>query len=672
MDVLWIFLYCLFSILQTYIMMSTGIMSYFRKIYTSTSLKSISEILVNFFLPIYAMIQIASISTYQTIGLMWILVVAVFISIGIGFLIAKSLHFIFNLDQRTTFSYPLLMSFPSLGTLALVLGKSLCFPGGPLNDDHRCSDVLGFMMMNYLTFRFILFVLGFTLITKDANLSYSLHDKMSRLWPILVEKIFKKDFTVDYLFGKYINNKKLAKSKFDNFTNNFNLIWDDNDKAYKLVDKNGVLREREMDIVEQPGSSKELNKLNTPSLHNEYFDEKEKAADGSDFEQVNEELSPEHISPSTVHYDRRNFDQQMNNPRIDEILEQEVLHRRSMRREDKSRHSMVEDPDAVEVDKEKNDVEVIVLQKHNDKYLNINEGNDIEKDIVHDMDVIENKMIINERRKSFRKVFSKDLENYYSLMFKVIEEHLDSNKKRDYELEKTEIMKNLLNVPPEFPIVYRVMINRGNLDIIEKTWEDYDQYLKKLDPNYRLTSNYMNVNINLILSKIYSPVIVGCILGLIIGLSYTGNILFSTNHYISNLVDGIWLIVKANVPILYLSVGISIAVSKGMHYHLIMTKTEIVISFIIRFVIMPGLGILYIHLWKTYYGGIVLQSTVFRIAMFMPFCLPAAASAVVVVNLLKFFSEETGFILLCHNLSLGCFLTVLYMIYFITVGSYDN
>ncbi len=67
----------------------------------------------------------------------------------------------------------------------------------------------------------------------------------------------------------------------------------------------------------------------------------------------------------------------------------------------------------------------------------------------------------------------------------------------------------------------------------------------------------LNVVIKIILKYLYFPIIIGGVLGLIIGSSGMRNILLSSNHYISNLVDGIYLITKITIPVMYIPIGIS-------------------------------------------------------------------------------------------------------------------
>ena len=171
--------------------------------------------------------------------------------------------------------------------------------------------------------------------------------------------------------------------------------------------------------------------------------------------------------------------------------------------------------------------------------------------------------------------------------------------------------------------------------------------MKKIKPEFKLETNEIPLSISIILNKVHSPPIIGCILGLLIGMSGMREILFSTNHYIYNIVNGIQIVTKSAVPYLYIAVGISMLSINGINYmNTPITKKYIIISFFHRFLIIPAIGLLWVYIWKTFFGGIVASSKVFRISIFIPFCLPSTGTVVVIVNIVKYFGDETGLIML--------------------------
>lgn len=171
----------------------------------------------------------------------------------------------------------------------------------------------------------------------------------------------------------------------------------------------------------------------------------------------------------------------------------------------------------------------------------------------------------------------------------------------------------------------------------------------------------MSITFSLVLKKIHYPAVIGCILGLLIGISGMRDILFSSNHYITDVYSAITIVTKSTVPFLYIAVWISMtSISSIDLMHTPISKKYIIVSFIERFIILPGIGILWLWIWKTYYGGIILTSPVVRITLFFPFCLPCASTIAVVVNIVKCFAEETAMLLFFHNTSIVILLTWLF------------
>jgi hypothetical protein len=261
-----------------------------------------------------------------------------------------------------------------------------------------------------------------------------------------------------------------------------------------------------------------------------------------------------------------------------------------------------------------------------------------------------------------------DVERYYLNMFLFIEEYIDQNKRLLFEEEENKILKHLRESPPKFPIVKYIELDSKNIEEVDAEWIEYERCIKNVNQNFVLQSKHFPFSISFIINKVMSPPIIGCFMGLLIGMSGMRDILFSPNHYIANLVEGIYVVTKTTVPFLYTALGISMLSIKNLNFNNTpLSKKYIIVSFIIRFLILPGIGLVYVYLWKTYYGGIVAESKVFRISMFIPFCLPASATAVVVVNIVDFFREESGLILFCHNISMMVTLTILYLVYFVVI-----
>jgi hypothetical protein len=270
------------------------------------------------------------------------------------------------------------------------------------------------------------------------------------------------------------------------------------------------------------------------------------------------------------------------------------------------------------------------------------------------------------------RLFTNSIEQYYHKIFLCIEANLNVSLREQYEKEKLSIMKDLYQVPAKFPMVQGVKILGDTVDKIEVEWKKYETNVKLFHNEFKIAPKLISLDWKLILRELYCPPITGCFLGLLIGISGMRSILVSKNHYIVNLVDGLTIAYKATVPFLYVAVGISVVSLKGLNLdNMALSWRHIWLSFLTRFIIMPLIGIAYIYLWTHYYGGIVLDSLVFRLSMFFPWALPATATIVVVVNLMGYYIEESGIVILFHSMSNFITLTVMYLLYFILIGKFE-
>ncbi len=242
----------------------------------------------------------------------------------------------------------------------------------------------------------------------------------------------------------------------------------------------------------------------------------------------------------------------------------------------------------------------------------------------------------------------------------------------DYIIDKE---KKLLELyfdhehPPCFPIARGVNLGDDKIKKINNIWKDYNQIINENYKDFKLNFKNDISGYTLVLNKMYSPILLGGILGLAIGLSGMREILFGKNHYISNLLEGIYIVSKAAVPFFYIQVGVQFLTMKKLDLNLTLSKTHIYFSLVYRYLIIPGLGLVWIYIMSNFYGGIVKESKVIRITMFFPFCLPCAPSISMLVNLVGYFREETAALLIVQNFSMLVGLTVLYLVYFIVIGS---
>jgi len=284
-----IFLYCFFAVLQIYIYLGVGVIAFFKKIFNTKSLRYLSQMIINFFLPIQSIIEISRMATMENISELWILILSVIIAILLGYLIGKLYNLIFKIDLRMSSIYSYIISLPSIGTLPLVLGKAFCFPDGPLSDDPKCKNMLGYMMVNALVFTLILYTNGFIIIANDAEFANEIEQILSFSWHSLCEKIYgNTNYFVLAIFTDFMKNENLAKKKFYEFDKNCKLKKCNDGLRYLLEDhridsfKHGIgdgenknvkfiigkeLKQKEKQIFEKNlQESRENNNQNKPSI----------------------------------------------------------------------------------------------------------------------------------------------------------------------------------------------------------------------------------------------------------------------------------------------------------------------------------------------------------------------------------------------------------------------
>lgn len=685
-------LYAFLAVLQICIYFSVGIIAMTKKLMTPKSIKTVSELVYTVFLPLYAIIELSEMATWNNVEVMWILIIATLISILLGYFIAWSLHWLFKLDVRIVNSFSYLTAFPSLGTCPLVLGKAFCYPGGMLEGDPLCANILGFMVTNYLIFQILLFLMGFILVPKDANFNNLLMDKMSYLWHILIPKVNHKNYTVNYIFKKFMKDKKKAEELFHLFEKKYHLAMiDEEHLRYKFKEDPHVALGFELPEINKQLTMKlkSLNKLEENgqphhNIHsNSYFESKSDRSIHE--EEVNLEVKENEEKNEKGSNNEKNGTMGNTatiNTQTDLISDRDIVLRSRVFRNDFGKISVikekVDDDDDYERQIEKIEQEYVAPEGDHDQPEEFHFSKDfnyvieIEEKTPKKMSFKEEIKLINTiivRKKSSIQMFEHDIELYYNKLFAFVDVHLDEKKEDEYEEFKLTTMKEIYNIPPKFPTVRYVPITRDEVPLIEEEWENFLKNAKNVKPDFELAKHHVPVTLKLILNKIYSPPIVSCFLGLIIGMSGMRNVLFSDNHYITNLVEGINLTFKTTIPLVYMALGISMISIKNMNFmNTPLTKTYIILTFLVRFVIVPCLGYLYVYLWAEYYGGIIATSKVFRISLFFPFCLPATATAAIIINMIKYFGEETGLILFTHNVSTVVSLTILYMLYYVILG----
>ena len=503
------------------------------------------------------------------------------------------------------------------------------------------------------------------------------------MWPILLKRFKLNDYFVLYICDKYIIDNKISISIYNNFVKSFKLEADDN-YAYK------VSFDKEKLVENIP---KELESLS--NKENKAVNDTDKNAKNS----VNNLIE---INQKSVE----------NNLIDKEIIQHGIDFKLKERHVDRIKKSNpnLEGIEEVKGEDEENYFESSFLEENVKKYVEVIRKHESVKNI--------DKKIINELRESFKiakklqsfkvnftsglKVFENeeqinkpedanmnneinqsapkleivpidsrqklDIEIYYKTLFDTIEEHLLVSQKSGFEEEKKLIFSNLRKEISIFPIIEGISLPNSRIKIIEEEWDRLLDYSKTKNYDLKLDFIEKNIGSTIVINKLFSPPMIGCMIGIIFGISAMNKIVYSTNHYISNITNIIVISYKAYVPLLFMCTGISLIASKGLNINMSFSKFHLLLSFVARAVIVPFLGIGFIALMKNYFGGIIVKDRMFRFAMYIVWALPASPNFIVVVNLVKYFREELSYVLFWHNALVFANLTLILLVYFLTVG----
>ena len=845
------FLFSLYATIQTYIFMGCGIYGYKRGFFSSKSIAVISQLLFVFLIPLYGILEVSRIATMAILNLFWILVVNFVSALIISYTLTYICHKIFKLDERIKFSYNIITAIPAMGALPLVIGKAFCFPNGPLEGDIHCDNMVGLQMMCYLIVCISVFLCCYVLILTDKIFNNNVQNKMIYLWHILIQKKFKKDETILYLFKKYLKDHKKSDELFEKFTNehgndlsnlnydvlckfdghhilkkhsrhhnkkdsmknpsmknpsmkknihsnkkeSFNVLMNKQiiessiKKRSSFYKKSGILQEAaksynmknpfshnfevfdkleksmdEIDLVhgndaeanyndsyfkdqseisEEPNenSSTESKKngeeeeSSEDTIYNETFS---KSSSSSSSSEKNKKINKNHkkrnntlyIKHTNIHKDEQFivlFENKESfypghNPKIKfdsnyKKISEEVFFSKSgkyikfdynmkvpkngLKNKSKSfylkggeiskgipsfklqnnKSFKIKQNKSMKVKNSNNNIhnfDIKNSEKETNNNLQTKESNQNNNNNTNTNDkyLETNDIFLEERKKEEKEVEMTNLTdkqlilNYYNSAFDIIESDPDNFNLQllnEYEEMKEEILSKIQQSPPQFPIVRSAKIDSNLIDVISKEWKDFELKLSSDNKSFKKNKEE-KIDINILLGKCVSPPLLAVIIGFILSVSNVREIIFNKNHFWENILDGLGVIDKVFAPLLILLMGISIASTNGLSMNSPLTKLHLIMTFVLRFFVIPGIGLIFIFIWKEVYGGVVKESTVFRIIMFFPWCLPCAPNISVIVNLTQYFFEEYGYIILLQNAACIVTLTVLYLIYFILIG----
>ena len=264
------------------------------------------------------------------------------------------------------------------------------------------------------------------------------------------------------------------------------------------------------------------------------------------------------------------------------------------------------------------------------------------------------------------------LTEYYQKAFAIIEENIDPGKKKFFEIIKKNHMESINLKPPKYPICKTVHIDKTTGEKIEKTYDKWLTQVKQTFPEFEPEFKVSQVDIIVLLKSLISPPNTAFFLGLTLALSKVRDLMFGDNVYFDNIMDGFKLITSNLTPFLFLVIGVACLPQpkeemKELRYS-VLTKSHTVVIFLVRFLIIPALGVLAIWFWREVYGKECVTSPVFRLVLFFPWCLPSSTTFAVLVSMSGYFFEEYGYLVLIQNFSCVVLLTLLNMIYFLIIG----
>lgn len=217
----------------------------------------------------------------------------------------------------------------------------------------------------------------------------------------------------------------------------------------------------------------------------------------------------------------------------------------------------------------------------------------------------------------------KEIIDYYKNKFSIIESNINKDKQKEYEERKRTIIDKLSMTPQRLPVTQSITINSEIYSYIQTEWIQQEQKIKEHNPDFNLNISYLSIKPNDIIKKLLSPPLVAIILGIMLSQSKIRRIIYSSSsNYWSNIVDGALVITQEYTPLLFGLMGLSCVTANTNSSQLLATKTHVAVLLLIRFLIMPFIGMFNIYMWTEYYGGIVKSSIAYRLLMFVSsFCI---------------------------------------------------
>ncbi len=307
---------------------------------------------------------------------------------------------------------------------------------------------------------------------KDASFTHSLMEKVSYMWHILKPKVFDKNYSVIYIFNKFMNDKKKAKDLFEVFVKKYSLeLTDEENLKYTFKENQDI--QLDFALNSYPEIELENKNVNELVLESSIYEGKQELSD----------QNPEVIVRNYSHEYHSNISKKSLTIELGEVQKVEPIYTHSHLMNTNRGNHMTLEMEVKIKKKEKDALEVNQLLPLGDFdhpefpsihsiSLNYVVEELVQPDSSHvpekkrckqDIEKILNKISL--KKESLQKFFANDNELYYYKIFGFVEKHLNEEKKSEFEELKFSVLDSIYGIPPKFPTVKFIPINQVMLKI---------------------------------------------------------------------------------------------------------------------------------------------------------------------------------------------------------------
>lgn len=687
-------LYTFFGVLQVYIYFSQGMIIYYKGCMRPQGLKTISALIFNFFIPVYSIVEISRVSTFENLNEYWILAILTFVALCVRIIIMKIITYFLDIDQKIKDAFSTINAFPALGSLTLIIGNALCYPSCPLYGDPLCDNILGLMMIIYLINILMLFIAGLIIMSNSKTNYNFMKEKLKFMWYYFITTTKREDMIAKFHLFKNLNSNDDKKEQlFSSFKENNKLIFDSNYKYYYY--KNGVSTEN-IELSNKVESKSEINKSldrknskELSTINNK--DNKDIIKINSCFISIkkNTTLTGLHKNESKAE-DIICKKEKFNSKRSSTLTKTlSKIHRRSNSMDNRNKtkkNALIENylhHSTINLTNDNIQEENLIIADNS--FFTKQDRKNVLQYYNKLFDYIEEEIRKENAQEYLSDARNEDKENINFLTTEtnlvknnkknidnVNKKQIDKEKKQmaDFNKDKIEFIENIVaNQLPMFFPVDSLSINRKENEVFNKLWIDFNNKALENKIEIELKIKEVKIDFKFVLSKLFNPPVICCILGLFIGISGLRDVLFSDNHYLNNIYQFFYLCEKCFLPLLCVSAGYSLIDIPSLNLNFSMTSFQILISFVVWVILFPIIGIGKVVLFRDTYAGIIETSKVFRYSLFVPYCLPVTSNLIILINIVdNYYLKEFSMILNRQTFSLIILQTLVLLIFFVWIG----